>query len=53
MEVGQVTKVTWCLTSTGNRKGLLGTGGGGRGRLYTNRYTVTTTRMIPALDGQR
>ena len=24
-------------------------GGGGRGRLYTNRYAVTTTRMTPAL----
>ena len=25
------------------------TGGGGRGRLYTYRYTVTHRRMIPAL----
>ena len=24
-------------------------GGGGRGRLYTDRYTVITTRMTPAL----
>ena len=30
----------------GRREG--GYGGGGRGRLYTYRYTVTT-RMIPAL----
>ena len=29
-------------------KGGRGYGGGGRGRLYTCRYTVTT-RMIPAL----
>ena len=30
------------------RDGENGYGGGGRGRLYTYRYTVTT-RMIPAL----
>ena len=46
-------KKTWCLTSTetvrlirDGEKG--GRGYGGRGRLYTYRYTVTT-RMIPAL----
>ena len=46
---------TWCLTSTETirliRDGELGRrghGDGGRGRLYTHHYTVTT-RMIPAL----
>ena len=50
--------VSWCLTSTETiriiRDGEKGGrevrryGGGGRGRLYTYRYTVTT-RMTPAL----
>ena len=46
---------TWYLTSTktvrlvrDGEKGGRGYGGGGRVRLYTYRYTVTT-RMIPAL----
>ena len=49
------SKYTWCLTSTetirlirDGEKGGRGYGGGGRRRLYTYRYTVTT-RMIPAL----
>ena len=48
-------KKTWCLTSTettmlirDGEKGGRGYGGGGRERLHTYRYTVTT-RMIPAL----
>ena len=47
--------VAWCLMSTetirlirDGEKGGMRYGGGGRGRLYTYRYTVTT-RMIPAL----
>ena len=50
-----MVKETWCLTSTetvrlirDGDKGERGYGGGGRGRLYTYRYTVTT-RMISAL----
>ena len=44
-----VSKQTWCLTSTetiglirDGEKGGRVYGGGGRGRLYTYRYTVTT-----------
>ena len=51
----QLSKSTWCLTSTetirimrDGEKGGRWYGGGGRGRLYTYRYTVTTG-MIPAL----
>ena len=51
----QVSKYTWCLTSTETirfirhvEKGGMGYGGGGRKRLYTYRYTVTT-RMTYAL----
>ena len=54
----QVSKETWCLTSTETirliRDGEKGGGGKGvwrrgeRERLYTYRYTVTT-RMIPAI----
>ena len=50
-----VSKSTWCLTSTETirliRDGMMGGrgyGGGGRGRLHTYRYTVTT-RMTSAL----
>ena len=50
-----IAKKTWCLTSTettrlirDGEKGGRGYGAGGRRRLYTYRYTVTT-RMIPAL----
>ena len=41
----------WCLRKSGFKRGLVVKGmegGGGRGRLYTCRYTVTS-RMIPAL----
>ena len=53
----RTSKSTWCLTSTetvgiirdGEKAGVWrGYGGGGRGRLYTYRYTVTT-RITPAL----
>ena len=53
--MGTVSKYIWWLTSTetirlirDGEKGGRGYGGGGRRRLYTYRYTVTT-RMTSAL----
>ena len=50
------SKYTWCLTSTetvrlirDGKKGGEGVWRGGRGKLYTCRYNVTT-RMIPTLE---